>query len=107
MLTYKWQGAYKLQGAENLWYCGTASTMQGESARQSGNGKALESALFEIWKTIKKRQNAKTIELWNVNKTTAARTKMEADKSRIRVAQWWSPSHQMKWRPMYGRPIMI
>ena len=34
--------------------------MQGESARQSGNGKALESALFEIWKTIKKRQNAKT-----------------------------------------------
>ena len=30
---------------ENLWCCVTASTMQGESARQNGNGKALESAL--------------------------------------------------------------
>ena len=39
--------------AENLRCCGTASTMQDESARQcGGNGKALESTSFEIHKTI-------------------------------------------------------
>ena len=38
--------------AENLGCCCTASTMQDESARQRENEKALDSAPFEIRKTI-------------------------------------------------------
>ena len=43
----------------------------------------------------------------NVNKVTAARTKMEVGKLRTRVAQCWGQSHQNNWGRMYGRPILI
>ena len=56
---------------------------QDESSRQRGNRKVLESATFEIRKSIM----AKTIDMWNVNKLTAAQTKMEVGKLRTRVAQ--------------------
>ena len=36
--------------AENFRCCSTAWTMQDESPRQRGNGKALESATFELCK---------------------------------------------------------
>ena len=41
-----------LTAAENLRCCWTALTMQDRSARQLGNGKVLESAVFEIRKCI-------------------------------------------------------
>ena len=53
--------------------------MQDDSARKRGNGKAPELASFEIHKSM--------IELWNINKLTAAPTKTEAGKSQTRVAQ--------------------
>ena len=37
---------------ENIWCCWTASTKAGESTRQGWNGKGLESATFEIHKSI-------------------------------------------------------
>ena len=50
-----------------------------------GNGKVLESAAFEICKSIV--NGVKIIDVWNVNKFTAARTKMEVAKIQNRVAQ--------------------
>ena len=54
---------------------------QDESAR--GDGKIEEAVTFEIRKSIM----AKRIGAWNVNKLTAARTKMEVGKLHTRVAQ--------------------
>ena len=58
--------------------------MQDESARQRGNGKVLQSTAFEVRKNI---MSPKMVDVWNVNKLTEARTKMEVGKLRTRVAQ--------------------
>ena len=42
----------------------------------------------------------KMVDIWNVNKHTEARTKMEVGKLRTKTAQWLSQCHQTKWRRM-------
>ena len=49
--------------------------------RQRGNEKVLESAVFEICRSIM----TKMIDVWNVNKLTASWTKMELGKLQTKV----------------------
>ena len=69
-------------------------------------GKALKSASFEICKSIMAPKwltyhivplaisHNLFLEFWLVDTFTTARTKMEVGKSRTRVGQWWSWSHE-------------
>ena len=45
--------------------------------------------------------------VWNINKPTEARTKMEVCKLRTRAAQWLSWCHQTKWGRMSRRLVLI
>ena len=65
--------------SNSLFLIWIALTMQDDSARKRGNGKAPEFASFEIHKSM--------IELWNINKLTVAPTKTEVGKLQTRVAQ--------------------
>ena len=54
-------------------------------ARQRGNGKVLESPLQ--YSKFVNQNGAKMVDLWNVNKLTEARTKMEVGKLRTKAEQ--------------------
>ena len=69
-------------GTENLQCSSTSSTMQGDSARQRGNGKVLD---LQRSKLVN-HNGAKMVYVWNVNKH-AARTKMEVSKLQTKVTQ--------------------
>ena len=71
--------------SENLSCCSTASTMQHESAKQN----SVEKESFWNLKRSKfvNHNGINMVDVWNVNKLTTARTKMEVGKLRIRVAQ--------------------
>ena len=76
---------------ENLRCCSTASTMPCKTSqhtsvsktRQRGNGKVLESA------ALVNHNGDKMVDVcvWNVNKLTEARTKMEVGKLRTKAEQ--------------------
>ena len=53
--------------------------------RQRGNGKVLESALQHS--KFVNHNGAKMVDVWNVNKLTEARTKMEGGKLPTKAAQ--------------------
>ena len=88
--------------AEDLRCCLTSLTMQEESARQCGNGKVLD--LIYIYSLQNSKlvnyNGANIVDVWNANKITDARTKMEVGKLRTRVAKWLCQCHQTKWGQM-------
>ena len=77
--------------ARDLRCCLTSLTMQEKSARQRGNGKVLDLIYIYIYSLQNSKlvnyNGANIVDVWNANKITDARTKMEVGKLRTRVAK--------------------
>ena len=93
--------SFSQTATENLRCCSTATfayAMQDESARQD----RVEMERFWNLQHSKfvNHIGQKMVDVWDVNKLTEARTKMEVGKIRTKASQSLSRCHQAKWGRM-------